>query len=150
MRFFFIHLSSLFLLLGLSNCARIQTNPLEIDKVPHINVLSVSPTSAKEFEAIEIEIEYKDGDGDLGEENPDTKTLSVKDSRLSEADLYHIQPLVPSDKSVAITGKFKVKIKNVFIFGNANSEQITFSVKLKDRAGNWSNEVKTATVTVSK
>lgn len=150
MKIHFLLILSLVVLFLTSACAKLADNPLEIDKKPKIKILSISPTSVKQFQAIEIEVEYTDGDGDLGEENPDTKTVSIKDSRLPEADFYHLQPLAPKDKEVAITGTFKLQVKNVFLFGNANSEQITFSVKIKDRAGNWSNEEKTATVTVSK
>lgn len=95
-------------------------------------------------------IQYTDGDGDLGNDDPDEKFLSIKDSRLPEADMFHVQPLSPPDTKVAIKGTIKVKIPNVILLGNGSSEQFYYSVKWKDRAGNWSNEVQSASVSVSK
>lgn len=142
-------LLSLALLFALAACARTD-RPVGPDKVPLIEIVSLTPSAVSQFQSVEMVIQYTDGDGDLGNDDPDEKFLSIKDSRLPEADMFHVQPLSPPDTKVAIKGTIKVKIPNVILLGNGNSEQFYYSVKWKDRAGNWSNEVQSAGVVVSK
>ncbi|MBX7242571.1 MAG: hypothetical protein K1X92_12590 [Bacteroidia bacterium] len=125
-------------------------DPIGPDVVPKIKIISISPQTIQQFQPVEITVEYEDGDGNLGEENPDTKTLSVKDSRLPEPDMYHIPPLSPPDTEVPIKGTFKVTVRNVFLFGNGDSEQLFFTLQLKDKSGNSSNSEQTQTITVNR
>ena len=76
---------------------------------PEIEIVSASPTQVDEFaEGVVLRFSYKDGDGDLGEADPDAYTLWVKDSRLNAADGYHIPPLSPPDTEVPIQGELEV------------------------------------------
>jgi hypothetical protein len=119
---------------------------------PTIELISVTPVSAKEFkDSIIIVIKYKDINGDLGDENPDELSLEVKDARLSKADGYHVKPLAPgTGKDLPIEGELRIRLNSLFLIGNGTSEQTALAIKFKDRAGNWSNEVTTQQITISK
>lgn len=131
------------------SCAQ-KEDKITPDPKPILKILSLSPSSVQEFQPVTLTLEITDGDGDIGEDNPDNKTLSIKDSRLPEADTYHVQPLAPPDTKVAIKAPLKIEIPNLFLFGNGNSEQVSFTIKIKDRSGNWSNEVSSAAITINR
>lgn len=131
------------------SCAK-KEDKITPDPKPILKILSLSPSSVQEFQPVTLTLEITDGDGDIGEDNPDNKTLSIKDSRLPEADMYHVQPLAPPDTKVAIKAPLKMEIPNLFLFGNGNSEQVSFTIKIKDRSGNWSNEVSSAAITINR
>lgn len=136
-------------LLFVAACAK-KEDKITPDPKPILKILNISPLTVQEFQPITLTIEVTDGDGDIGEESPDEKSLSIKDSRLPEADMYHVQPLAPPDTKVAIKAPLTIQIPNVFLFGNGNSEQVSFSVKVKDRSGNWSNEVTSSSITINR
>ena len=120
-------------------------------EMPSITYNSVKPLLAKEFkDSIIISIKYKDGNGDLGDENPDELNIYVKDNRLNKADFYHLHALSPPDKKLAIEGTLNIRLKNTFLIGSGNSETTSYEVKIKDRAGNWSNSIVTEFITISK
>lgn len=132
-----------------SNCASTK-DPIAPDIVPRIKIMDISPLIVQQFQPVVLTLEYEDGDGDLGEENPDTKTLSVKDSRLPEADMYHIPPVSPPDTKVPIKGTFKITVQNVFLLGNGSSEQVHFTLQIKDKAGHLSNSEQSQAITVNR
>lgn len=118
---------------------------------PRIEIVSVSPTQVNEFEeAVHVILKYEDGDGDLGHPHPDSLTLKVWDDRLSSPDWYHVQPLAPEGSSINITGELDVALNGTFIIGAGNTETTRYTLSIKDRAGNWSNEVKTPLITINK
>jgi hypothetical protein len=121
------------------------------DTVPVIQVMTLSETDVKEFEnEIVMTISYEDGDGDLGEENPDTPVLFVKDSRLNEADEYHVKPLAPVDSEIPIQGTLEITLTPLFLLGNGNTETVNLSVRIRDRAGNLSEPADAPPITVRK
>lgn len=119
---------------------------------PSIELIETTPTNVKEFvDQIEVTIKYKDENGDIGDENPDELSFEVKDARLAKADYYHIKPLAPiSSKDISIQGTLKLKLNNMFLLGSGTKETTTLTIKLKDRAGHWSNEVVTSEITINK
>lgn len=120
-------------------------------KVPFIKILDVSSTTVLQFkDSLVIRFEYSDGDGDIGEINPDQNDLQIKDKRLSKADYYFVKPLSPPGADIKTKGIIAVQMKNTFLLGTANSETTTFELKLKDRAGNWSNSIISPTITITK
>lgn len=120
-------------------------------EVPEIEFVSLTPSSTSEFsQNIVLKLTYKDGDGDIGNEDPDIYSLYVKDSRLPRADEYHVKPLTPPDQNLQIEGELTIRLSGIFILGSDSTESTKFTVKLKDRAGNWSNEVVTSSIKVSK
>ena len=119
--------------------------------VPFIKLLDVSSTTILQFkDSLVIRFEYTDGDGDIGELNPDQNDLQIKDKRLNKADFYFVKPLSPPGSEIKTKGIIAVQMKNTFLLGTANSETTTFELKLKDRAGNWSNSIITPIITITK
>ena len=119
--------------------------------VPAIEFISLTPSSTTEFsQGIKLIISYKDGDGDIGTEDPDEYTLLIHDSRLPAADEYHIQPLTPPSSKFQIEGELQINLAGLFVLGTGTSETTTFTIKMRDRAGNWSNELISSSITVNK
>ncbi len=137
------------ILLAISGCKKeevVVANPN-----PLLRLVSVSSKNLKQFkDSLIITIEYTDGDGDIGETNPDLNDLQIKDQRLSKPDYYFVKPLTPPNANIKVKGTIAVQIKNAFLLGTADSEITTFELRLTDRAGNWSNSVKTDVITITK
>jgi hypothetical protein len=134
------------ILMALSACKK-ETEPAP----PTIKLISVSSTELLQFkDSLVITLEYTDVNGDIGEDDPDLNDLMVKDRRLSNADYYFVKPLSPPSSGIKINGIIAVQIKNAFLLGTGNSEITQFDIKLKDRAGNWSNSVSTPEITIKK
>jgi len=120
-----------------------------VSSEPEIELLNVSPLEMVQFEEnVTIRIKYTDGNGDLGNEDPDADVLRIKDSRLSEPDWYHVQPLAPIGSEVAIEGELDITLNTLFLLGNGSQETTTFSIRIRDRAGNYSNEVVTPVILI--
>lgn len=137
------------LFMALQSCTK--EDPITESPVPLIRLISVSSKNLKQFkDSLVIVIEYTDADGDIGETNPDINDLEIKDQRLSKADYYFVKPLTPPNANIKVTGTIAVQIKNTFLLGSADSENTSFELRLRDRAGNWSNSVKTAVITINK
>ena len=119
--------------------------------VPYISIKKIIPTEVQEFtEIILLEISYEDGNGDLGFNDPDVLSLSVQDSRLDIPDFYHIPPLAPDGEEIYIKGTFNIYLNTTFLIGNGSSEKLKYTVRIKDRAENWSNSVTSEEITVVK
>lgn len=117
--------------------------------IPELSNLTVEPTLVAEFsDTVIISFDYYDYNGDLGHPDPNVASLSVKDSRLQDADLYHVQPLAPVDANVPIQGKLSVQLNNLFILGNDSVEELIFEVMIQDRKGNWSSLLESDTISV--
>jgi hypothetical protein len=123
-----------------------------VDPVPTIEIVSVTPTNPKEFtDSILIRIKYHDNNGDLGDLSPDELSLYVKDSRLPNPDKYHVKPLAPiQEEDINIHGELTIKLNSLFLLGADTIEHTTLNIKMKDRAGNWSAEVATPQLTITK
>ena len=134
------------ILLIFSSCSK------EEDQVIfNINLLNTFPTEIIEFqENIYLRIYYQHPDGFIGFSDPDYLSLEVKDSRLSQADYYHIIPVTPPENSLSITGELLVEIDSPFLFGNGIMELVNFTIRIQDRNLNWSNSIITPNITVNK
>ena len=123
---------------------------MEISTTPAIEFVSISPGTAVEYQdKITIVVSYKDGDGDLGENAPDVKNLFLTDSRNNVTYQYRVSQLAPAGQAVAIQGSLVVELKNTAIVNGSTSEAVSYSVYVKDRAGNVSNTVSTSAITVT-
>jgi hypothetical protein len=117
---------------------------------PEIAFVSMSTQSVHEFdERVTVRFSYTDGDGDLGQQDPDNYTLWVKDARLQGTDGYHIPPLAPEDADVPIQGELEVELNALFLLGNSGQEETSYTMYVVDRAGNRSNEFTTGTITIT-
>jgi len=128
---------SIVLLLFLQNCKK-EVN----SNAPIIKLVSVNPKVVTEYtDSIIFIVHYQDNNGDIGIPDADKKSIWLKDARLETADEYFLAPLAPLDKEVAIEGEFKIKLKNTFRIGTSPQEKTTFTIWIKDRQGNKSNEI---------
>jgi len=116
-----------------------------------ISLIEMSPSEIIEFEEnINVKISYSHAKGFIGFSDPDYLSLEVKDSRLSNADYYHLIPLNPPQNAVSITGEIDIEVDAPFIFGNGNTEILTFTIRIQDKDKNWSNKITTGLITVNK
>lgn len=130
----------------LAGCKKEEVMP----SAPEIAFVSMSTQSVHEFdERVTVRFSYKDGDGDLGQEDPDNYTLWVKDARLEGTDGYHIPPLAPEDVEVPIQGELDVELNALFLLGNSGQEETSYTVYIVDRAGNRSNEFTTGMIIIT-
>lgn len=119
------------------------------DPAPVLEFVGISATEVVEFSnALTVTINYSDVNGDLGSPDPDENTVRVRDARLPDYDWYHLQPLTPNLEELNISGSFVLELNPLFILGNGVEEVTTFTVQVRDRAGNWSNEVVTPQVRI--
>ena len=123
----------------------------EEDYLFNISLLSTSPISLQEFqENIIVEIEFEHSEGFMGFYDPDYLSLEVKDSRLTNADYYHLIPLNPPDNELEIKGIIQLEIDAPFILGSGNLETLFFTMRIQDREGEWSNDISTPLISVSR
>lgn len=149
MRVIFVAISLIVLPFFILACK--ETTNLTGNPVPRIALIKIEPTTVKQFtDSLKITISYDDGDGDLGFVNADINSLEVQDERLSKPDFYYVSPLAPVDSKIRIKGQLVMKLRNVFLLGSGNLETTSFTIKIKDRAGNVSNPVKTPEITITR
>jgi len=118
--------------------------------IPAIQFMSISPDSVVEFtEPVIIRISYIDGDGDLGENEPEVKNLFVMDNRNQVIFQFRIPELAPEGAKIAITGELPIELNSVAILEeNVVQEPVIYTVWVVDRAGNQSNQIDTDPITV--
>ena len=145
---FIVHAMILLSILFMTSCKKEDSG---FSEVPEISFVSITPASQKEFEnPFIITVSYKDGDGDLGENNPDVKNLFVKDNRIGITYEYRLQQLAPDNAAVPIQGTFTIDLPLLGITNGNNSQQATFEVYVTDRDNNRSNTIATTAVTITK
>ncbi|MCS7073236.1 MAG: hypothetical protein NZ108_02090 [Bacteroidia bacterium] len=129
-----------FLLFWLSGCGNNQ--PI-FPVIPSIEFISMEPRTVREGETFRITFSFKDGDGDLGN-NSDTKFLFITDTLTGTQLPYNIPDLSTDARKPSIQGTITVSIPGIYMTNPLlPSERRTFSIKLKDRAGNESNIIYT-------
>lgn len=122
----------------------------EISEVPEISFISVAPNVVTEYQdSLVFTISYRDGNGDLGENNTDNDNLFVQDSRNLVTYGFRLQQLAPDNADIAIQGNLNVTLPNTAIINGGQSESVAYTIWLVDRAGNESNRVISSTVTVN-
>ncbi|MDZ4821964.1 MAG: hypothetical protein SH856_00720 [Flavobacteriales bacterium] len=109
---------------------------------PVIEFKSISANEVEQFNnTVSITFSYEDFQGDLGEQDPDDYSLSVKDSRLENADWFHVPPMTPDMQELHIKGEYSLELPALFLLGNGSQEAAKFTLQLTDRAGNKSNTI---------
>ncbi len=132
----------------------IDTEPLgDISVIPEIELLEVVPLVVVQYEdSISFKIKYTDGDGDLGEQDPDINSIFLIDNRAPN-DLvfgFHLSPRTPLESDIAIQGELEVILNNTILVDDGlGSETTTFSIYISDRSGNLSNVIDSPTITVN-
>ena len=142
----------------LSSCERSHTEYTDITSyeplgnIPVIEFESISTTDVVEYQdTIIFTIFYQDGNGDIGSLDPDAFTIELIDNR-DTANLifnYHLSPRAPAGAEISIQGTLDVVLNHSIILDDNNaSEETTFSLRIKDEAGNWSNKVDSPTIII--
>jgi hypothetical protein len=122
----------------------------EISDIPEISFESVVPNVVTEYQdSLYFTISYRDGNGDLGENNTDDHNLFIQDSRNDVTYGFRIQQLAPTNADITIQGNINVTLDNTAIIDGGTSESVSYTIWVVDRAGNESNRVSTSTVTVN-
>ena len=120
-----------------------------ISDTPIIEFKSILPTTVQEYsDDIIITISYSDGNGDLGENDPDIHNLFVEDNRNGIVYQFRIPHLAPDNNSIAIEGDFNITINGSGITDESSSQQVNYAIYVTDRAGNKSNTITTSTITI--
>lgn len=139
---------AMLLIVAVSSCKKKKE---ESTTTPRIEFVSISPSSAVEYvNSITITFSYDDLDGDLGENDPNVTNLFITDSRNGVMYSYRISQLSPDGSNIHIRGNLNAVLKNTVITDGSSSQQVTYSLYLKDRAGNISNTITTSAITVTK
>lgn len=126
-----------------------KKDELPFPKVPSIRIEQVSHDTIVQYrDVLTITFSYRDGDGDLGYEDPDRYAIFIRDARLENFDGFYLGPLAPEGVSVPVQGKLNIEFPSLFLFGNGATESTRFYVKIVDRAGNESNLAETQTVVI--
>ncbi len=127
-----------------------KDDKVEISTTPAIEFVSISPGTAAEYQdKITVVISYKDGDGDLGENEPDVKNLFLTDTRNNVTYQYRVSQLAPTGAAIAIQGTLAIELKNTAITNGSTSQAVSYLLYVKDRAGHVSNTVTTSAITVT-
>ncbi len=140
-------ISLTFIFLLLASCK--EDDDIVFSDVPEINLVGISSDTIVEFEdVLIITIEYRDGDGNIGFEDPDINSIFVRDARLEDYDGFYIGPIAPPGEEVPIQGELSIEFPALFLFGSGDTENTYFLVYMIDRDGNRSNEIETPIVTI--
>jgi len=124
--------------------------PSPISETPEIGFKTVMPNVVTEYaDSLVFTISYRDGNGDLGQNNTDNNNLFMKDSRNGVTYGFRIRQLAPDGATIAIEGKLNVTLPNLAIVNGAATESATFTIWCKDRAENESNMVESSTITIN-
>ncbi len=120
-----------------------------ISEVPEISLVAFGPDTVVQFtDSIFFSLNYKDGNGDLGENDTDDDNLIVTDTRIGVRYTYRIKQLVPGGSKVPINGNLNFSISNTFITDLSSAEKLSYSIYVVDRAGNKSNVITTKSIWV--
>ena len=123
----------------------------DFSNIPQLTFQNLNPTSIIEFDGpITFSIIYKDGDGDLGENNPNINNLFLKDQRNDIIYEYRIQELSPNGANIAITGSIDLVLNTTSITDESNEQEAIFDIYVIDRAGNQSNTISSDPLTIYK
>lgn len=118
--------------------------------VPEISFVSIGPSAVfQNKDSVVIRISYRDGDGDLGENNSDVKNAEITNFRNNLTYNFRIRQLAPNNANVAIQGELEFIVSGLAMENpTSSSESTSFSIKITDRAGNVSNVVTSNSITV--
>ncbi len=118
---------------------------------PSIEMVSITPANPMQYtEPVTITIHYKDGDGDLGENNDQVKNCFVTDNRIGITYEYRIKQLAPTGSSIPIDGNLNIDIGGQVLTDSSSSQSVTYTLYIVDRAGHKSNSVTTAAIVIRK
>ena len=118
--------------------------------IPEISIVSIGPSTVfQNKDSVIIRISYRDGDGDLGENNSDVQNAEITNFRNNLTYNFRIRQLAPTNANVAIQGELEFIIPGVAMENPIlSSESTNFTISITDRAGNKSNQISTENIIV--
>jgi len=141
------YLSIFILIVLISSCEKEEL----LSDVPELSLIGFGPKQISEFQdSVYFSIAYEDGNGDLGENAPDVFNLIVTDKRIGAEYKYRIRELVPNNAEVPIKGSLTFSIPTVFITDYSKEQNVSYSIYVKDRAGNKSNVISAGPISITK
>lgn len=109
--------------------------------IPKIEFVNMEPKRVRSFyDPFSIWIRYEDGDGDVGFLEKDSLSVEITDAR-GPIEQFHLPPLIPMDTNLSIKGMIKLTVTQTALLKEVPQEQTQFSLRLRDRKGNWSDVV---------
>jgi hypothetical protein len=135
-------------------------NPPEYPEEPFLTFLTVSSTLLNEGEgdSLFIQFGFEDGDGDLGNGDPEdepadtTTNIFVEDSRVPGFPIgYHIDSLISLSNVPAISGDIRIDFGSNFFscLGEESMDTFSLAVWIIDRKGNVSNLLRTPVININ-
>ncbi|MBJ10479.1 MAG: hypothetical protein CMP66_03345 [Flavobacteriales bacterium] len=138
-------LISIYILFFCIGCGNDET----VSETPFLEFVSVNPKQVQAFEDnLIFTIFYQDGDGDLGENNPDLHNLFLKDNRNDIVYEYRIEQLAPDDANITIQGELNIELSGTGITDGSQEQSTTFDIYVIDRAGNKSNTITSSNIII--
>ncbi len=125
--------------------------PPNYSDTPSITFVRFSKSSIKAFsDSIQLVFTFTDGDGDIGPLNKNDTTLNLflTDSRDNSVKKYQLPNITPSGSVKAISGEVTVTIGPFACKAGVDTDQLTYTIRIKDRAGHMSNSVTTSPLTL--
>ena len=118
--------------------------------VPEISFVSIGPSTVfQNKDSVIIRISYRDGDGDIGENNSDVQNAEITNFRNNLTYKFRIRQLAPTNANVAIQGELEFIIPGVAMENTSlSSESTYFTISITDRAGNKSNQISSENIIV--
>jgi hypothetical protein len=147
-------------------CTEAPEYPIE----PQIEFIGLNQDSIEQsrdasipLDTIEIRFSFTDGDGDLG--SADSINIYLEDSRDGTLQLFKINPIPKLGAGKGLSGEIRILLSNSPItryfcctFPNTNltclasrqhpTDQLSYKIRIRDRADNWSNEIQTDPITI--
>ena len=144
-----IVLLSILMMLGIAACIQPPNYPIE----PEIEFVSLSKSEVLQaIDTFRINFAYTDGDGDIGAVG---NNVIITDSRTGFEETFGV-PLVPQQGvSNGISGEISLLVfascclnSNPICLPtpNANPEEIIYTIRMFDQAGNISNTIQTSPI----
>jgi len=140
-------------MLAITACVQPPDYPIE----PEIEFLSISKSEVLQaIDTFRIAFSYTDGDGDIGLDldDPDNNVI-ITDSRTGFEETFKV-PVIPQQGATnGISGKISLLVfascclnSNPICLPtpNANPEEIVYTVRMFDKAGNESNTIQTSPI----
>lgn len=122
-----------------------------INEIPELEFVNVAPVDLKEYQQpLVFTIHYKDGNGDLGENDANVKNVFLIDNRIGLKYEYRIQQLSPNNSVIPIEGSFTIELSPITLTDSVSQQNANFSIYVEDRAKNRSNIVTSNNVIIRK
>lgn len=125
-------------------------------ETPQLEFVDIQPKMPVQFiDSIVITFRFKDGDGDLGDDNGQAANMVIRDNREwipedRSTSIYNLPNLTPETKNPAIQGTVTVQLPPTALQPGLDQEVTSFDIYVIDRSDNESNTITTEPITILK